>query len=187
MYFNQLLEAQGEAIYCSRMDFPRPSLRPGLPEDAALLLTLYGHTREEELTAWGWPAPQREAFLALQHRVREAGYRAQHPQAEDQRVCVEGAPVGRWLVDRSRVDLHLVDVALLPGWRGRGLGTWLLAGLCAEADRQRRGIRLQVLEDSPAVRLYLRAGFRICAHQPPYVAMRRDAQAASTLRGPDDA
>ncbi|MDQ3262851.1 MAG: GNAT family N-acetyltransferase [Myxococcota bacterium] len=156
------------------MDPPRYELRAPLPEDAALLLTLYAHTREEELSAWGWPAPQRLAFVQMQHRVREASYRASRPHVEDRVVCVEGMAVGRLLIDRSGDALQLVDVALLPGHRGRGLGMQLIAGLCAEADREGRAITLEVLEHNPAARLYLRLGFQVRARQPPYLAMTRD-------------
>lgn len=170
----RLLEAHREGIYSPWVDPLRYELRAPRSEDAALLLTLYAHTREEELSAWGWPPAQRQAFVQMQHRVREASYRASRPQAEDRLVCVEGAPVGRWLIDRSGASIHLVDVALLPGHRGRGLGTQLLANLCAEADREGRAITLEVLEHSPAARLYLRLGFQIRARQPPYLAMARD-------------
>ncbi len=156
------------------MDRPFFELRPPLPEDAALLLTLYAHTREEELSAWGWPPLQQQAFVAMQHRVREASFRASRPQAQDRLVCVEGKPVGRWLIDRSGAALHVVDVALLPAQRGRGLGTRLLRGLSAEADREGRAITLEVLENSPAIRLYLRLGFKVRSHQTPYLAMTRD-------------
>jgi len=151
-------------------------------EDAPFLFELYASTRQEELAGWGWPAAQQEAFLRLQYRAREGSYRSGHPDAEDRLVLLEGAPIGRWCVDRSGDSLHLVDLAVLPAYRGQGIGASLLRALCEEADQADRAVTLQVLEGSPAVRLYLRHGFEPQGLQPPYLSMRRASRAG--LHGP---
>ena len=45
---------------------------------------------------------------------------------------------------RQPTDLNVIDIALLPAHRGRGLGTFLLRELLAEADREGRTVSLHV-------------------------------------------
>jgi ribosomal protein S18 acetylase RimI-like enzyme len=52
-----------------------------------------------------------------------------------------------------------MDIALLPGLRGRGIGSSLLAELIEESERSGSSITLHVEADNPAVRLYQRLGF----------------------------
>ena len=84
---------------------------------------------------------------------------------------VDGAPVGaawlrRWqqgghgfgFVDEATPEL---SVSLLPGYRGRGIGTALLQRLLVEAAQRFAGVSLSVSESNPAGRLYERSGFVI--------------------------
>ncbi|MBN8226630.1 GNAT family N-acetyltransferase [Corallococcus macrosporus] len=136
-----------------------PRLRPVTPQDDAFLFTLYASTREQELAAWGWPPAQAELFLRMQYQAQARHYAAKYPSEGHALVEVDGAPVGRqWLV-RTPTEVLLVDMALLPTHRGRGLGTWLLNGLQAEAARARVPVRLHVTRANPALRLYTRHGF----------------------------
>lgn len=57
-----------------------------------------------------------------------------------------------------------LGMAVLPGYRGRGVGSDLLGRLLKSAGVVYRGVCLSVSTDNPAVRLYERAGFeRVCA------------------------
>ncbi len=134
-------------------------LRPETPADEAFLFRLFASTRAAEVASLAGGEAVRETFLRIQHMAQRAGHAAQHPRAERSIVLVDGAPGGRWVVDRSGPALVLVDVALLPEHRGKGLGSALLRTLLAEAGRQRRAVALHVLRSSPAARLYERLGF----------------------------
>lgn len=52
-------------------------------------------------------------------------------------------------------------IALVPQWRGRGVGTTLLACLCTLADGSGMPLVLTVREHNPAIVLYQHAGFEI--------------------------
>lgn len=50
-------------------------------------------------------------------------------------------------------------IALLPDYRGQGMGTDLLTHILAMAEKRFRAVSLSVWADNPVVRLYERAGF----------------------------
>jgi len=66
---------------------------------------------------------------------------------------------GRLIVNRTREELRVVDIALLPQHRNAGIGTALLQRIFGEAAATKKPLRLQVLKDHRAGRLYQRLGF----------------------------
>ncbi len=134
-------------------------LRPERPEDESFLREVYACTRQEELDRTGWDAATRAAFLDMQFHAMRRGYRAMFPRGEFAVILRDGQPVGRQVVHRTGTEIRLVDVALLPAQRGRGVGTALLQTLLAESARSGIPVRLQVLATSRARRLYERLGF----------------------------
>jgi ribosomal protein S18 acetylase RimI-like enzyme len=52
-------------------------------------------------------------------------------------------------------------MSLLPGYRGRGIGTKLLRHLLSEAEKRYAAISLSVSESNPARRFYEREGFNV--------------------------
>lgn len=145
--------------------------RPRTPADEDLLRCLYATTRADELAAWGWPDAQAALFLDLQYRARE---RSLPPGSDDRVILVEGRPVGRLVLDRAGEHLRVVDIAVLPGERGAGVGTTLLAEVCAEADATGLPVTLHVLPGNPAARLYARHGFRVIGTDGVHTLMRRE-------------
>ncbi|WP_426454786.1 GNAT family N-acetyltransferase [Paenibacillus sp. S-38] len=145
---------------------------PVCPEDEALLYSLYGASRQEELDAWGWRPQEREAFLGMQYRLQQQSYRSQYPESDHWIIVHEEQRVGQVRIDRSGDDLRLVDLSLLPAWRGRGIGTQLLRELQMEAGAAGRSILLSVVEGSPAGRLYERLGFETVGQPSVYRQMR---------------
>ncbi len=63
---------------------------------------------------------------------------------------------GYGFVDENTPEL---SIAMLPDYRGRGLGTLLLNALLQAAGQKFRAISLSVSPDNPARRLYERSGF----------------------------
>jgi GNAT superfamily N-acetyltransferase len=135
------------------------SLRPEGPADAPFLLEVYASTRQEELEVTGWPAEMREAFVRMQFNAQRQGYLAAFPRAEFAIILSGGHPVGRIVIDRSENGFLLVDIALLPAHRGRGIGTALVQGLLREAAAAHKPVRLSVIKGQRAYRLYQRLGF----------------------------
>jgi ribosomal protein S18 acetylase RimI-like enzyme len=137
----------------------RIGLRPVTEADRELLIVLYGSTRTEELAQVAWGEGQLDAFVRMQFTAQDVHYRRVYPQATFDMVELDGVPAGRLYVDRRPEDIRVVDVAILPEQRGRGLGTALLTAVLEEAAASGRGVSIHVEVNNPAVRLYERLGF----------------------------
>lgn len=155
------------------------TLRPTTPEDRAFLVLLYGSTRDAELSQVEWAPGQREAFVEMQFATQDTQYRRHNPHAAFDVIEVDGAPAGRLYVDRRPDDLRVVDISLLPGFRGRGVGGWLLGRLMDEAARAGRIVSIHVEIHNPAATLYSRLGFEVAAEQGVYRRMEWRAPCAT--------
>lgn len=148
------------------------------PDDRAFLLELYGSTRQEELSVVPWDAAQKAAFIAFQFSAQDHDYRQKFPDAAYQVICVGERSIGRLYVARRPDEIRVLDIALLPEYRGGGIGTRLLSALLAEAAASGRPVRLHVEARSAARRLYERLGFLANGETPFHTAMEWRAAAA---------
>jgi ribosomal protein S18 acetylase RimI-like enzyme len=148
-------------------------LRPVAGDDRAFLVDLYASVREPELAHVPWDDAQKRAFVEHQFAAQDEHYRAHYPGATLDLVEVDGEPAGRLYVHRGRSDIRIMDIALVPAYRGRGIGTTLLRGLIAEAERSGRKLSIHVETNNPARRLYERLGFRPAGEHGVYVLMER--------------
>jgi ribosomal protein S18 acetylase RimI-like enzyme len=135
------------------------SLRPITDADMEFLLRLYGSTREDELKRVPWPEDVKAAFVRQQFSAQHAWWTEHYPGASFDLVLLEGEPVGRLYVDRWEREIRIVDVAILPEWRRRGIGERLIRGLFAEADAAGKQVSIHVEQYNPARGLYERLGF----------------------------
>lgn len=135
------------------------SLRPIADTDAAFLLRLYASTREEELAQVPWTDEQKVAFVRQQFEAQHAWWTEHYPGASFDLVLCGDEPVGRLYVDRWPREIRIVDVAVVPQWRGRGIGEHLLRGVFAEGDASGKPVSIHVEQFNRARRLYERLGF----------------------------
>ncbi len=134
------------------------TLRPATPEDEAFLFEVYAGTRREELAQTPWDEAQKKAFLTFQFNAQHQHYRSEFATADFHVILDDDTPVGRLYVDRRADEIRILDIALLPEHRGRGIGSALLGALLAEAEAAGMPVRIFV-EQPRAQRLFERLGF----------------------------
>ncbi|NBF09678.1 GNAT family N-acetyltransferase [Pseudomonas sp. Fl4BN1] len=151
-----------------------PGLRLQTGNDQALLGDLYLSRRWAEVSAVpGWSDAQRRAFLLSQEQLQRSHYHQHYPEAAFLIVDYAGTAIGRLCVDQDPSAVRIVDIALLPQWQGRGIGSRLLHAVLHLADSQGLACHLSVEHSSPARRLYERLGFQVCGEAGPYTPMQR--------------
>ena len=151
-------------------------LRNATPDDEPWQLAIYASTRADELAMTGWPAAQCEAFVMQQHQAQQRHYQRYFPASVCQLILVGDAVAGRLWVDARPDRLHVLDITLLPAFRGQGLGTMCLQALWQQAQAGGQALGIQVEIHNPARRLYERLGFIVDGPvQGLYQSMRRPA------------
>jgi ribosomal protein S18 acetylase RimI-like enzyme len=141
--------------------------------DRDFLVGLYASTREEELTQVAWDERAKRAFVEHQFSAQDSHYREHYPGATLDLIEVDGRLAGRLYVHRGEQDIRIMDIALAPEFRGRGIGTELLRSLIAEADESDRKLSIHVEFNNPARSLYDRLGFQPAGEHGVYVLMER--------------
>lgn len=136
------------------------SLRALGEADFPFLRLLYRMLRWDEFAPTQWPDETKAAFLDQQFSFQHRHYVTCYDGAEFYVIAHGAEPIGRFYIDRVTRDRVVVEISLLPEWRGRGIGSALLTALQEEvtagcADR----VSLHVETGNPARALYARLGF----------------------------
>jgi ribosomal protein S18 acetylase RimI-like enzyme len=148
------------------------NLRLVTPDDEAFLLKLFGSTREEFRLL---NSAELEGLIRTQFTLQHQQYRNGYPNGEDHLIIYDGEPIGRIFIDEAEKELTLIDIALLPDYRNRGIGRLLLDQLLARAAAAKKQVRLHVFNSNPARRLYERLGFTETGRDSMYIEMRYDS------------
>ena len=147
-------------------------LRPATEADRDFLFELYAGTREQELAQVDWEDSVKRTFLEHQFSAQDEHYRANYPGATLDVIEVDGERVGRLYVHRGEDDIRIMDIAVAPAFRGRGIGTGLIEELMAEARSSGRSVSIHVEMQNPARSLYERLGFVPAGEHGVYVLMK---------------
>jgi ribosomal protein S18 acetylase RimI-like enzyme len=148
------------------------SLRPITPQDEDFLARVYASSRAEELAVTGWPEEVKADFCRRQFDAQSAYYAQNYPRASFEIIERDGWPVGRLYVDRWENEIRIVDITLLPEFRGSGLGTKFLRDLQKEAKAAGKSLTIHVERFNRALALYQRLGFQQIEDKGVYLLMR---------------
>ena len=100
-----------------------------------------------------------------------------YPGATYTLILKDGQPVGQQIADRGAKSIRLIDIAILPQYRGAGIGTLLLKDLVDESRSKKVPIELKVSKsNTAAARLYERMGFIRLGEDAMYYEMMRNPE-----------
>jgi len=114
----------------------------------------------------------REQFLRSQFDAQATHYVKHYAGVEFLIIELAGTPAGRLYVQRTPSEILVMDIALIPEFRGRGIGTALLRQILDEGQASSRIVTMHVEKFNPALSLYERLGFRIAEDQGVYWFLR---------------
>ena len=154
------------------------SLRPAQPDDLDFLREVYASTRAEELAQTPWSDEQKQAFVRMQFNAQHTWYHDQFSEAAYQIIELDDVPVGRLYTDRRADEIRVIDIALLPAWRNRGIGSQYLKDIQQQAQRDGLAVRIHVEMFNPARHLYDRLGFKPVQEDGIYLLMEWKSDAA---------
>jgi ribosomal protein S18 acetylase RimI-like enzyme len=158
------------------------ALRRVTAEDEPFLRELYASTRERELSIVPWSEEQKAAFLTMQFDAQDSHYRTHYPEARFDIIEIDGVPAGRLYLFATSGELRVIDIALMPQYRNKGIGGDLMRTILQTASDTGRMVTIHVEVDNPARRLYERLQFTPVEQRGPYLLMR---SAPSEIAGRD--
>lgn len=136
------------------------SLRAVTKADTEFLFRVYTGTRDEEMQATGWSEEEKEKFLRNQFDAQQKHYKFYYSKARFDIILFRNQPIGNMYVDRGSKEMLGVDISILPEYRSKGIGGFLIRELLVEAERKGVPFNIQVLKNnSKALKLYERMGF----------------------------
>lgn len=115
-----------------------------------------------------WPDAAKREFLAEQADLQHSHYVANYPGADLLLIQRDSVPIGRIYIYRGAGEIRVMDIALIPGERGRGVGTALIREIMDEARQTGAKVTLHVEPNNPAQRLYARLGFGLIENRGVY-------------------
>jgi ribosomal protein S18 acetylase RimI-like enzyme len=149
------------------------NLRPSTFDDEQFLYRLYASTREDELAVVTWSESEKETFLTTQFNAQHTFYHQQFNEAEFLIIEQDNEPIGRLYLDRRDDEIRIVDIALLPSHRNRGIGTKYLETILEEGQGAGLPVRIHVERNNTALRLYERLGFQKVTENGVYFLMEK--------------
>ena len=135
------------------------TLRDEVKEDESLRFELYASTRAQEMALVPWTIEQKEAFLKMQSDAQHSFYKEKYPTATYQVIVEDDVAVGRLYVQRETELIRILDIAIVPETRRKGIGTELVERLLDEGRQSQRPVHIYVETDNPALGLFERLGF----------------------------
>jgi ribosomal protein S18 acetylase RimI-like enzyme len=144
-------------------------------EDEEFLSLLFESVRAPELKVLGWEQAQIRSFCSMQKQFRDLAFKNHAPAPTTLLITLDGSPVGRLDVAQDFSEWRVMTIELFTEFRGRGIGTEVLRWLAEAARAAGASIALQVRNDNPAQRLYLRMGFSVNAQDDLHLHMTWNA------------
>ena len=150
------------------------TIRPILQADEALLWEMLYHAL---YVPKGHPPFPRD--IVKQPEISQYVEAWGQPDDAGLLACVDETPVGAVWVRRIRAygfvndDTPELSIALLPDYRGLGIGTKLMNELFTRLQNRSTGLSLSVSTENPALHLYQRLGFEIVKDEGNSVTMKR--------------
>jgi GNAT superfamily N-acetyltransferase len=99
-------------------------------------------------------------YVELTHEWDRTKFRESFDPKVTNIIQVDGIDIGMMKVEAREDCIYLGDIQIECEYRGRGIGTKLIAEAIELAIIANKPIRLRVLKGNPARELYLRLGFR---------------------------
>ncbi len=130
------------------------------PDDMLLLQHIYATSRDYEMGYYGFPEPDLTYFLTdqflLQHRQYMNALNAKFYIIE----TLSGDPLGRFYIrEMSYPEIRVIDIAILPAHRGKGIGRALFEQTMDKAKKTGKRVSIHVEKQNPAHGFYEKLGF----------------------------
>jgi GNAT superfamily N-acetyltransferase len=135
------------------------TLRRANEADRPFVRRLYSTTRNAEMAMLPWTEEQKTTFVSQQFEAQWIHYHLHYGAGTHDVIEVDGAPAGRFFVDRRADEILIVDITIAPEFCSHGLGARLISALQQEAAASNRRLLGHVECNNRACSFWRRMGF----------------------------
>ena len=130
--------------------------------DKAFLEKVYFNTREAEMQLWlDATVEMKTSFLTQQFNAQHEYYQKNYVGAYFWVIEKSSIDMGRLYYDEAfRGGIRIIDIALLPDFQNKGIGTTLLKSILERAKALEKNVTIHVESFNPAMDLYKKLGFQ---------------------------
>lgn len=144
--------------------------------DLPFLKALYRSTRELELKQVPhWSEQDKDQFIEMQFLAQHTYYQKEFADANYELIIMDHTRIGRLYLDERDEEFRIIDIALLPEHRNKGIGKKILSDILDKAKSRRKVVRIHVEKKNPAMRLYRKLGFKDIEDKGVYWLMEWNA------------
>ncbi|WP_227394358.1 GNAT family N-acetyltransferase [Jeotgalibacillus aurantiacus] len=123
------------------------------------LYALFASTRMGEVSSWQWSDEMASHFLKMQWQAQKLSYQHQFSRAKNFIVQMNTDQIGRLMVNEDDSSIQLIDIAIMPDYQNKKLGSFMIELVQMEAQSKGKDVRLMVKRNNPALKLYKRLDF----------------------------
>lgn len=130
--------------------------------DEPFLFSLFVCSRPDLVWVTDMEHTAKEQLLIQQFKLQEYMYKVQNPEAVFQIILLKNIPIGQCYVSYGKTSIKIIAIALIPEYRSKGIGEYIITNLFHEASASNRNVYLEVAWYNDRARsLYERLGFKI--------------------------
>jgi len=113
------------------------------------------------MASQNWSDEEKEKFVRMQFNAQHKYYHQTFLGSNFDIIQMNGKDIGRFYVGRWKEETRVIDITILPQFRGRGIGSSLMKAILQEAALKKVAVRIHVEHYNPALSLYQKLGFHI--------------------------
>lgn len=132
------------------MDFSLLTIRKATENDIDFLADLRVKTMNEHLTNSGLLIDKDSHVQRILYKFEVANI-----------LIYKETKIGLLKIQYRKTEIEIIQLQIHPAFQGNGLGRYILNMIIEEASLTKTPITLSVLKINPALKLYLRTGFKI--------------------------
>jgi ribosomal protein S18 acetylase RimI-like enzyme len=148
------------------------SLSPIAASDSTFLSALYNTTRENEMALVPWAEDQKAAFLQSQFQAQHQHYIVKYPNGNFQIISYNTEKIGRLYTCELDDEIRIIDISILPEYRGKGIGTRVITDILQAAAKP---VTIYLESFNPSQSLFERLGFEPISDEGMYQLWQRPA------------
>lgn len=141
------------------------SFPPITRSDEAFLFALYASTRADEMALVPWSNEQKTVFLQSQFQAQHNHYLSEYPHGKFQTINSDNQKIGRLYVCDLENEIQIIDLTILPEFRGQGIGAQIITNILQTAEKP---VQIYLESFNRSINLFTRLGFQIIGEEGIY-------------------